>query len=153
MVEFLIANGAKPSEPNSWSTLAGKLMHRSWLMKPMSEADKEYVPTQIITILSILLKDGVRDVRRNGASSGRRFLDGFIQVGSEPPCCRGFVSVRTRCRSPFQANTEGKTPYDMALASGHQDLSLVLDRGSRIKGPGYGRAEPVELFGEVRSMV
>jgi hypothetical protein len=78
MVEFLIANGAKPSEPDSWSTLAGQLMHRSWLMKPMSEADKEYVPTQIITILSILLKYGVRDVRRNGASSGCRFLDGFI---------------------------------------------------------------------------
>lgn len=58
-----------------------------------------------------------------------------------------------RGADPFQANTEGKTPYDMALASGHQDLSLVLDRGSRIKGPGYGRAEPVELFGEVRGMV
>jgi hypothetical protein len=29
MVEFLIANGAQPSEPESWSTLASQLMSRS----------------------------------------------------------------------------------------------------------------------------
>jgi ankyrin repeat protein len=29
MIEFLIANGAQPSEPESWSTLASQLMSRS----------------------------------------------------------------------------------------------------------------------------
>lgn len=33
MVEFLIGNGARPCEPDSWSTLAGQLMNRSWLLK------------------------------------------------------------------------------------------------------------------------
>jgi len=58
MVQFLIANGAKPSEPDSWSTLAGQLMNNPWLTKTMSGAEKEYVPTRIIAILKILLKHG-----------------------------------------------------------------------------------------------
>lgn len=58
MVEFLIANGAKPSVPDSWSTLAGQLTNRSWLMKTMSEAEKEYAPNRMIAILIILLKHG-----------------------------------------------------------------------------------------------
>lgn len=48
---------------------------------------------------------------------------------------------------PFQANTEGKTPYDMALASGHQDLLLVLDRGSKKK------ESPVKLLSELSGTV
>ena len=58
MVEFLIANGAKPLAPDSWSTLAEQLMNRSWLQKTMSEAEKEYVPARIIAIFRILLRYG-----------------------------------------------------------------------------------------------
>ena len=135
MVEFLIANGAKPSEPDSWSTLAGQLMNRSWLMKTMSEAEKEYVPNRIIVILGILLKYGW-DVNTPFETSGGTVLHQAVTfwTGSY----RWDLNVRAAMTSflceqgadPFQANTEGKTPYDMASASGHQDLLLVLGRGT-----------------------
>lgn len=146
MVEFLIANGAKPSEPDSWSTLAGQLMNRSWLMKTMSEAKKEYVPTQMIAILRILLKHGW-DVNAPFETSGGTVLHQAVTfwTGSY----RWDLNLRAAMTSflcdrgadPFQANTEGKTPYDMASASGHQDLLLVLGRGSKIEQPDNWPAE------------
>ena len=136
MVEFLIANGAKPSESDSWSTLAGQLMNRSWLMKTMSEAEKEYVPNRMIAILRILLKHRW-DVNAPLETSGRTVLHQAVTfwTGSY----KWDLDVRAAMTSflceegadPFQANTEGKTPYDMASASGHQDLLLVLGRGSK----------------------
>lgn len=137
MVEFLIANGAKPSVPDSWSTLAGQLMNRSWLMKTMSETEKEYVPNRIIAILRILLKHGW-GVNMPFEKSGSTVLHQAVTfwTGSY----RWDLNLRAAITSflcdqgadPFQANTEGKTPYDMASASGHQDLLLVLGRGSKI---------------------
>jgi tetratricopeptide (TPR) repeat protein len=58
MVRFLVANGAKPSKPDSWSTLAAQLMNRSWLKMTMSDPERKYLPSRIITILSILLEQG-----------------------------------------------------------------------------------------------
>lgn len=146
MVEFLIANGAKPSEPDSWSTLAGQLMNRSWLIKTMSEANKEYVPNRIIAILSVLLKQGW-DVNAPVETSGGTVLHQAVTfwTGSY----RWDLNLRAaitsflcdRCADPFQANREGKTPYDLASASGHQDLLLVLGRGSKMQGPDDGPAE------------
>ena len=148
MVEFLIANGAKPSAPDSWPTLAGQLMNRSWLMKTMSEAEKEYVPTRIIAILRILLKHGW-DLNAPFETSGGTLLHQAVTfwTGSY----RWDLTLRAvmtsflceRGADPFQANTEGKTPYDLASASGHQDLLLVLGRGSKKKEPDDGPAEPV----------
>ena len=148
MVEFLITNGAKPSEPDSWSTLAGQLMNRSWLMKTMSEAKKEYVPNRITAILRILLKHGW-DVNAPFETSGGTVLHQAVTfwTGSY----RWDLNLRAVMTSflceqgadPFQANTEGKTPYDMASASGHQDLLLVLGRGSKKKEPDDGPAELV----------
>ena len=141
MVEFLIANGAKPSEPDSWSTLAGQLMNRSWLMKTMSEAEKEYVPNRMIAILRILLKHRW-DVNAPLETSGRTVLHQAVTfwTGSY----KWDLDVRAAMTSflceqgadPFQANLEGKTPYDMASASGHQDLLLVLGRGSKAERTG-----------------
>ena len=154
MVEFLIANGARPSEPDSWSTLAGQLMNRSWLMKTMSETEKEYVPNRMIAILRILLKHGW-DVNAPFETSGRTVLHQAVTfwTGSY----RWDLNVRAAMTSflcergadPFRANTEGKTPYDMASASGHQDLLLVLDRDSKKSRPKNSRAEPVELPNEL----
>ena len=136
MVEFLIANGAKPSEPDSWSTLAGQLMNRSWLMKTMSEAEKEHVPNLMIAIMRILLKHGW-DVNAPFETLGGTVLHQAVTfwTGSY----RWDLNVRAAMTSflceqganPFQTNTEGKTPYDMASASGHQDLLLLLGRGSK----------------------
>ena len=138
MVEFLIANGAKPSEPDSWSTLAGQLMNRSWLMKTMSEAEKAYVPERIIAILRVLLKHGW-DVNAPFETSGGTVLHQAVNfwTGSY----RWDLNLRAavtsflceRGANPFQANKEGKTPYDVASTSGHQDLLLVLGRGSKKK--------------------
>lgn len=153
MVEFLIGNGAKPSEPDSWSTLAGQLMNRSWLTKTMSEAEKEYVPYRMIAILRILLKHGW-DVNAPFETSGGTVL--HQAVGFWTGSNRWDMNLRTAVTSflcergadPFQANTDGKTPYDMASASAHQDLLLILDRGSRQKTSIGGPAELVELPGD-----
>lgn len=147
MVEFLIANGAKPSEPDSWSTLAGQLMNRSWLMKTMSEAEKEDVPNRIIAILNILLQQGW-NVNAPFETSGATVLHQAVTfwTGSY----RWDLNLRAAVTSflcdrgadPFRANTAGKTPYGMALSSGHQDLLLVLEQASR-------KNTPVELPGEL----
>ena len=148
MVDYLIANGAKPSEPDSWSTLAGQLMNRSWLMKTMSEADKAYVPDRIIAILRVLLKHGW-DLNAPFETSGGTVLHQAVNfwTGSY----RWDLNLRAAVTSflcergadPFQADTEGKTPYDIASTSGHQDLLLVLGRSSKTKRRDDGQAEPV----------
>ncbi|KAF7506791.1 hypothetical protein GJ744_011403 [Endocarpon pusillum] len=157
MVEFLTASGAKPSEPDSWSTLAGQLMNRSWLMKTTSEAEREFVPTRIIAILGILLKHGW-DVNAPYESSGETVLHQAVAfwTGSY----RWDLNLRAAVTSflcergadPFQANAEGKTPYDLASTSGHQDLLLVLDRGSRRQVPDHRPTELAELPGELGDM-
>jgi len=150
MVEFLIANGAKPSGSESWSTLAGQLMNRSWLMKTMSEGEKDSVPSRIIVILSILLKHGW-DMNAPFETSGRTVLHQAVTfwTGSYVWDLNLRAAITSflceRGADPFQANTEGKTAYDMALASGHKDLLLVLDRGSKRKELDNRPAEPVEL--------
>ena len=150
MVEFLLANGAKPSEPDSWSTLAGQLMNRSWLKKTMSEAEKEFVPNQITAILKTLLKHGW-DVNAPFEPTGRRVLHqavGFWTGSYVWDLNLRAVTTSFLCEQgadPFRADTAGKTPYDMALASGHQDLLLVLGRGLKVKEQEDGPAKPVEL--------
>jgi tetratricopeptide (TPR) repeat protein len=154
MVDFLIVNGAKPSEPDSWATLAGQLMNRSWLTKTMSEFDKEQVPHQILAILRILLKHGW-DVNAPFETSGATVLHQAVTfwTGSYRWDQRLRASITSflceQGADPFQANTEGKTPYDMAAASGHQDLLLILDRGWKKVGVSRS-AEPVELSSELR---
>ena len=158
MVKFLIANGAKPFEPDSWSTLAGQSMNRSWLMKTMSEAEKEYIPNRIIAILKILLEHEW-NVNTPFETSGKTVLHQAVTfwTGSY----KWDLNLRAAITSflcewgadPFQANMQGKTPYDMALASGHQELLLVPDRGSKKKGPDDGPAERVELSSELSGMV
>ncbi len=158
MVQFLIANGAKPIEPDSWSILAGQLMNRSWLMKTMSEADKEHVPNRIIAVLKILLRHGW-NVNTPFDTSGGTVLHQAVTfwTGSY----RWDRNLRAAVTSflcewgadPFQANMEDKTPYDMASTSGHQELLLILGRGLELKELGDGIAEPAELSSELNSMV
>jgi tetratricopeptide (TPR) repeat protein len=150
MVEFLIGNGARPSEPDSWSTLAGQLMNRSWLMKTMSEAEKEYVPKRITAILGVLLRHGW-DVNMPFEPSGKTVLHQAVTfwTGSYRWDLNLSAAVTSflcqRGADPFRANIEGKTPYEMALASGNQNLLLILDRGSKRNERDVGPSEPVEL--------
>jgi ankyrin repeat protein/tetratricopeptide (TPR) repeat protein len=150
MVDFLIANGAKPSEPDSWSTLAGQLMSRSWLMKTMSEAEKDIVPSRIVAIMNILLTCGWA-VNESIDKSGKTVLHQAVSFWTGlyrwdldlRACVTLFLCERGA--DPLRANGEGKTPYDLALASDHHDLISILDRHSRFKELGGMSVEPVEL--------
>lgn len=73
MVEFLIKHGAKPSAPDSWSTLAGQLMNQSWLKRTMSESERESVSGYIIAIMNILLLNGW-EINTPFEKSGRTVL-------------------------------------------------------------------------------
>ncbi|KAE8442902.1 hypothetical protein EG329_002574 [Mollisiaceae sp. DMI_Dod_QoI] len=149
MVEFLITNGARPSEPDSWSTLAGQLMNRSWLRKTMSEAEKEYVPSRMIAIFRILLKHGW-DVNAAFETSGGTVLHQAVAFWTDS---LWDLDLRVTMSSflceqgadPFKANTEGKTPYDMALDSNHRKLLLVLNKGLKKTELDAGLPEPAEL--------
>ena len=153
MVEFLIANGAKPSDPDSWSTLAGQLMNRSWLMKTISEAEKDDVPSRMIAILKILLKRGW-DVNAPFDSTGATVL--HQAVGFWTGSYKWDLGLRIAMTSflcergadPSKANADGKTPYDLASASDHQDLLMILERGSKKDHLLYRPVEPVELSTE-----
>lgn len=153
MVEFLIANGAKPSELDTWSTLAGQLMNRSWLRKTMSEAEKDHVPNRMIEILRILLKHGW-DINAPFEASGSTVLHQAVTfwTGSYRWDLKLRATLTTflceRGADPFQTSAEGKTPYDMALVSGHQDLLLILDQGAQNRAPLSGPVAPFELSSE-----
>ncbi|KAF2120922.1 hypothetical protein BDV96DRAFT_672063 [Lophiotrema nucula] len=150
MVEFLIANGARPAERETWSTLAGQLMNRSWLMKTMSDAEKEFVPNRIIAIMSILLRQGW-DINAPFDPSGSTVLHQAVVFWTG--AYRWDLNLRAEvtfflCEQgadTLQANKDGKTPYDLASASGHQDLLLMLERGPNQKLNSSGPAVPVEL--------
>lgn len=138
MVKFLVQNGARPSEPDTWSILAAQLMNRSWLMKTMSESENASTANRIIAILRILLEYGW-NINVPFERSGKTVLHQAVTfwTGSY----KWDLDVRTAVTSflcdmgadPYQANKEGKAPYEMALASGHQELLLVLDRESKYK--------------------
>ncbi|KAI4260701.1 MAG: hypothetical protein L6R42_003930 [Xanthoria sp. 1 TBL-2021] len=158
MVDFLIMNSARPSGVESWSSLAGQLMNRSWLMKTMSETERECIPGQIIAILKILLKQGW-NVNVPFDATGVTILHQAVAfwTGSY----RWDMNLRASMTSflcewgadSYQASRDGKTPYAVALASGHQDLLLILDEHSRRKELGDGRAEPVELSSEPANLL
>ncbi|KAL8923513.1 MAG: hypothetical protein Q9172_003086 [Xanthocarpia lactea] len=153
MVDFLIANGARPSGVESWSSLAGQLMNRSWLMKTMSETERECIPGQMIAILKVLLKQGW-NVNVPFDAAGVTILHQAVAfwTGSY----RWDMNLRASMTSflcemgadSYQASGDGKTPYAIALASGHQDLLLILEQHSRSIELGDGQPEPVELSSE-----
>jgi hypothetical protein len=155
MVDLLTANGAKPAEPDTWSTLAEHLMSRSWLMKTMSESEKDHVANRIIAIMDILLKHGW-NINEPMATSGNTVLHQAVTFWTG--AYKWDLSLRSVITSflcekganPFQANAEGKSPYDMASASGHQDLVLILEHCSRRKELGDTSVVPVELPGHIQ---
>lgn len=136
MVDFLIANGARPSEPDTWSTLAGQLMSRSWLAKTMSQVEKEFAPVRIVAIMRILIRHGW-DVNVPIDTNGRTVLHQAVSFWTGE--YKWDLDLRAEVTSflcdtnanPHQVDKEGKTPHSVAVASGHQDLVFVLEHGSR----------------------
>jgi tetratricopeptide (TPR) repeat protein len=150
MVDFLIANGAKPCEPETWSTLAGQLLSRSWLLKTLSGTDRETASSRILAIMSILLRSGW-DVNEAIDSSGRTAL--HQAVGFWTGAYRWDLEIRASVTAflcecgadPGRRNKEGKTPWDLAVLSDHRDIMELLGRGA--KELDNGVMEPVELPG------
>ncbi|PVH97451.1 hypothetical protein DM02DRAFT_730542 [Periconia macrospinosa] len=149
MVDFLIAHGARPSDPDTWSTLASQLLSRSWLLKTMFEDERDMAPGRILSVMNILIKHGW-DVNVPYESSGATMLHQAVNfwTGSY----RWDLALRTAVTSflcengadPFRPNDEGKTPYAISLATDHQDLLAIL----ATKGGGVNRlADVVELYG------
>ncbi|QDS74801.1 hypothetical protein FKW77_002194 [Venturia effusa] len=150
MVEFLIGKGAKPTVPESWSSLAGQLMNRSWLQKTMSENDRDKVSGQMMAILRILLNHGL-DVDAPIDNSGTTLLHQAVTFGTsqrKPDLNLSIVVTSFLCdkgASPFQMNAEGKSPYDMAESSDRQELMAIFGRGSGISELAAHVKQPVEL--------
>ncbi|ORX99949.1 hypothetical protein BCR34DRAFT_495009 [Clohesyomyces aquaticus] len=154
MVEFLINNGARPTEPDTWSSLAGQLMSVSWLKKTMSESEKDLVPNRIIGVMTILLKYGW-DINAPYEASGKTVLHQAVSfwMGDYKWDLNLRAAVTEylcqRSANPWQANNEGKTPYDLAKANGHQDLLKVIGKYAKgkevLKELDDLRGEPAEL--------
>ena len=165
MVEFLIANGAKPMEPDTWATLAGHLMDRSWLKNTMSSAEKDdlfQAPSRMISILKAWLKNGRWNVNAPYESSGRTLLHQAVAFESGSykwdSNLRGTMT-RFLCEQgadPTISDTKGNTSHNMATAVNDQELLLILDQRVKRRGLDEWSAElkelparpcsPVELF-------
>jgi tetratricopeptide (TPR) repeat protein len=152
MVDFLIANGARPVAPDTWATLAGQLLSRSWLIKTLSECDRDTASSRILGIMSILLQSGW-DVNEAIDSSGRTVLHQAVSFWTG--AYRWDLQVRASVTAflcekgadPGCRNKEGKTPWDLAVVSDHRDIMELLGRGGRAKELDNGEMEPVELPG------
>lgn len=150
MVDLLTANGAVPAEPDTWSTLAGQLMSRSWLIKTTSDADKHLVPSQIIAVMDILLNRGW-DINAPMTTSGGTVLHQAVSFWTG--AYKWDLNLRAtvtsflceRGANPFQANAEGKSPYDIASDSEHRDLLVIIEEHSRSKRLTGTAAMPAEL--------
>ncbi|KAH7073058.1 hypothetical protein BKA63DRAFT_56665 [Paraphoma chrysanthemicola] len=149
MVRFLIENGAKPAESESWSALAAQLLSRSWLAKTLLDDEKELLSTRIIATMSVLLQyqwdirepiDASRSTVLHRAVSfwtGEYKLDLDVRTNITLFMCE-------RGANPFQQDAAGKTPYDLAQASGHQNLISILEQAPMM-GLYTSDMEPVEL--------
>jgi tetratricopeptide (TPR) repeat protein len=148
MVRFLVANGAKPSKPDSWSTMAAQPMNRSWLKTTMSELEREYLPGRIIAIFTILL--GQRwNINEPFEESGNNVLHQAVTFWTGS--LKWDQELRTAITSflcnhgadPFRANAEGKTPYSIAAAS-DETLLQILRQRRNMQVPGHA-VDLVEL--------
>jgi hypothetical protein len=136
MVRFLIANGARPVEPDTWSTLASQLMTRSWLLKTLSDSERNGAADRIIAILEILLKAGWQINMPYGTAKATvlhqavAFWTGSYKMDME---LRAAVTrfLCSRGADPLRRNSEGKTAWDLASKEGHQDVLKILDEAGR----------------------
>jgi hypothetical protein len=154
MVELLVAHGAKPTEPDTWSTLIGQLMDRSWVTSTMSVAEREDLyeaPNNMIAIIHIWLKHGWNVNTPCDASSGRTVLHQAVAFES------GFYKWDSNLRTtltrflcdqgadPLKSDKKGNTPYDMASVVEDQDLLPVLEQRLKRKRLDERISELVEL--------
>jgi len=138
MVNFLLNNNARPTESDTWATLAGQLMSASWLKKTVSDAEKEVASSRIIAIMTILLKHGW-NINEPYEKSGRTVLHQAVTfwMGDYQWDLNLRAAVTAflceRGANPWQSSNEGKTPYDLAKANGDQDLLKVLNKYTKGK--------------------
>ncbi|CAA9962034.1 Ank-2 multi-domain protein [Pyrenophora teres f. maculata] len=154
MVSLLTANGAKPAHPDTWSTLAGQLLSRSWLMKTMSDSERDLIPSRITAIMDILLKCGWNIDAPISTTAGTMLHQAVsFWTGAYKWDLNLRAAVTSflceRGASPFEVNGEGKTAYDLAAASEHHDLVRIFEACVRRKELLGTSAMPVELPGQI----
>lgn len=150
MVQFLTANGARPVEPDTWSTFASQVMARSWILKTMSDTDRDSVPGRMVAIFDILLNNGWQ-INTPYESAGNTvlhqavaFWTGSYRLDLE---VRNAVTLFlcTKGADPLRKNNEGKTPWDIAVGENHQDLLWILKQGANAMSADTQNNEPAEL--------
>lgn len=150
MVQFLVDRGAKSQEPDTWATLAGQLLSRAWLVKTMAGEDRDAVPVKILEIMQILLKAGW-NLNKAIDKSGKTVL--HQAVGFWTGAYKWDLELRRTvteflCEQgadPKKADGEGRTPFDLALVSEHQDLIALLSVHMASKQRRQNEVELVEL--------
>lgn len=153
MVDFLLNNGARPPEGESWSTLAGQLLTKAWLEKTLSSSGKDAAISRIISIYAILLKHGWNINAPYEKASGKTVLHQAVAFWTGD--YKWNLELRKqvtqflceRGADPWVANAEGKTPWDLAQANGHQDLLLLLGGQQAGKMRDDWRGQIAELSG------
>ncbi|KAF3040119.1 hypothetical protein E8E12_008084 [Didymella heteroderae] len=151
MIRFLINNGARPVEPDTWSTLASQLMTRSWLLKTLSDSERDGIANRIIACLELLLNAGWQINMPYGTAKTTvlhqavAFWTGSYKMDME---LRAAVTqfLCNRGANPLRKNSDGKTAWDIASNEGHQDLLKILDEAGRRAD--MGNMQPVELPGQ-----
>jgi len=153
MVRFLVANGARPTRPDTWSYMASQLMNRAWLKMTMSEPEQEFLPSRIISVLTILLEHGW-NINEPYEVSGEtvlhqavRFWTGNLRLDLElRMVVAGFLC--NHGADPFRANADGKTPYDIAATSDERLLQVLRPRqNTQLSGNTRRSGNAVELPG------
>ncbi|KAF2848061.1 hypothetical protein T440DRAFT_481142 [Plenodomus tracheiphilus IPT5] len=154
IVALLLLKGASPCEGECWTTLAKQLLSRAWLVKTTSEADRGDISTRILAIFTLLLKYGW-DVNEPLGPNHDTML--HQAVGFWTGSYKWDLDVRIavteflcgRGADPKMKNVEGKSPLDVAFASGQRDLIGILEGSASrkiLKGP---CSTAVELPGHV----
>ena len=127
MIEFLIANGARPVEPDSWSTLAGHVLNRSWLAKTVLSPgiERNTIPLELIAIYRILLKHGWNVNKPFDTKAGTTVLHQAVLFEStfgvvfDDAVQSVVVPFLIRLGAdPLQVDADGRSPQEVATKAG-----------------------------------
>lgn len=153
MVEWLLANKARPCEGETWAGLAGQAMSRAWIVKTVGEGDREGVAERVVAVFGMLRGYGW-DVNEGSGANGGTVLHQAVgfwtgsyawDLGMRVVVSKGLCGMGA---DPWKANKEGKSAWDLALAEGHKDVLLVLEECARVRERGGVAVELAELPGQ-----
>jgi ankyrin repeat protein len=152
MAEFLVSNGAKPVEKDTWGSMAAQLLSRAWLIKTLSESERDGTADRIIGVMNILLKAGW-DVNAPIDAKGKTILHQSVSFWSGQ--YKWDLQLRERITTwlcevgadPGSRDGEGRSSFDLALQSEDKHLTSILEKAIQGRIRDAGQAGLVELAG------